>query len=89
VEYPRAGIRSFAFVTGKMLIKGEKEEELVNIFIPSTPNPTTGYFLMLPPDQVWDVNISMEEASKIIISGGLLSTTDLKIFPYRSSHDEK
>jgi uncharacterized membrane protein len=89
VEYPRHGMRSFAFVTGKMRIKGGKDEELVNIFIPSTPNPTTGYMLMLPSDQVWDIDISMEEASKIIISGGLLSTTELKVHPYRPSHDEK
>ncbi|MBN1901262.1 DUF502 domain-containing protein [Candidatus Sumerlaeota bacterium] len=87
VEYPREGIRSFAFVTGKMKIKGEQGKELVNIFIPSTPNPTTGYFLMLPADQVWDVDISIEEVSKIIISGGLLSTDELRIFPYKPPVD--
>jgi len=82
IEYPRRGIRCLAFVTGEMRIEGE-EGYFVNIFLPSTPNPTTGFYLMLPPDQVWDVNLTLEEATKMLISGGILVPKDIHLRPYK------
>ena len=81
VEFPRKGIMSLAFVTGEMKLPGT-DEYLVNLFLPTTPNPTTGFFFMAPPDQVWDVNISMEEAMKMIVSGGIIRPREFEMKPY-------
>ena len=88
VDYPRKGIKCLAFVTGEMPRKKEGEY-LVNIFLPSTPNPTTGFFLMLPPEQVWDVNLTLEQATKMLISGGILVPKEFELKPYHSikGHD--
>ena len=83
VEYPRKGIKCLAFLTGEMKMNGE-DGYLVNIFLPSTPNPTTGFFLMLSPDQVWDANITLEEATKMLISGGIIIPENFKLTPYSS-----
>jgi len=84
VEYPRKGIKCLAFVTGEMRFNEGEERDIVNIFLPSTPNPTTGFFLMLPREQVWDVNITMEQATKMLISGGMLIPETFKLSPYQS-----
>ena len=81
VEFPRKGLMSLAFVTGEMKIPGT-DEYLVNLFLPTTPNPTTGFFFMAPPDQVWDVNLSMEQAMKMIVSGGIIKPGELEMKSY-------
>ncbi|NLN16085.1 MAG: DUF502 domain-containing protein [Firmicutes bacterium] len=75
VEYPRPGMYSLAFVTrqGAPWYQGEGSEELYSIFIPTTPNPTSGYMLLVPREQVEFVDLSVEDALKMIISGGLIS----------------
>ncbi len=88
IEYPRKGIRCFAFVTGQVRPEGQ-DQVFVNIFLPSTPNPTTGFFLMLPKEDVWDVNLTMEEAMKMIISGGILVPPHLELKPYTSLPADK
>lgn len=80
VEYPRKGMLAMAFVTGVMRQPGK--EDLINIFVPSTPNPTTGFFIMLPPEQVWDVNLTIEQGTKIIISGGIICPSEIELKPY-------
>lgn len=75
IEYPRRGIYSYAFVTGPF--KGEVDglqQGLLQIFIPSTPNPTTGYFLLVPESDVLDTGLSVEDAFKTIISAGIATT---------------
>lgn len=78
IEYPRKGVWSYAFMTGRLIsdqLPGLKQndlpERLVKVFIPSTPNPTTGYFLMLPEPDVQQTDLSVEDAFKIIISAGI------------------
>jgi uncharacterized membrane protein len=75
VEYPRKGIHSIGFVTTKT--KGELnkigKEELINVFIPTTPNPTSGYLLIVPQKDVIPLNMSIEDGLKLIISGGIVS----------------
>ncbi len=76
IEYPRKGIYSMAFVTG--LPSGDIQEELhregmINVFVPTTPNPTSGFYLMVPEDESYPLNISVEDAFKLIISGGIVS----------------
>ena len=72
VEYPRKGVWAVGFATkentGEMALKTNKQ--LINIFVPTTPNPTSGFLLMFPIDDVIYLNMSFEEASKFIVSAG-------------------
>ncbi len=75
IEFPMEGHYCFAFVTGVM--KGEvqevSEDPLINVYVPTSPNPTSGYFLLVPERDVVPLDISVEEAMKLIVSGGLYS----------------
>ncbi len=72
VEYPRKGIWCYAFTTGRIdQPKRGLPEGLTKIFIPSTPNPTTGYFLLVPESDLRDTGLSVEDAFKLIISAGI------------------
>ncbi len=75
LEYPRKGIYSLAFVTGitNNDMTSLTKEKMINIFIPTTPNPTSGYFLMVPEKDTIPLKISVETAFKVIISGGILA----------------
>ncbi|SLM50259.1 conserved protein of unknown function [Nitrospira japonica] len=77
IQFPKNGHYCFAFVTG--VTKGEMQEitqdALVHVYVPTSPNPTSGYFLLVPEREVTSVDISVEEAMKLIISGGLYSPT--------------
>jgi len=75
VEYPRPGMYSLAFVTrqGAPWYQGGGSEELYSLFIPTTPNPTSGYMLLVPREQLEFLDMSVEDALKMIISGGLVS----------------
>lgn len=72
VQYPRTGIYVVAFVTSTWRLKDETGEErnFVNVFLPTTPNPTSGLFLMIPEDEVIPFDYTIEEALKLVISGG-------------------
>ena len=78
VEYPRRGMWAIAFITGRT--KGEvqnlTEEETVNIFLPTTPNPTSGFLLFVPKDEVVPLDMTVEEAIKMVISGGIVTPPD-------------
>jgi uncharacterized membrane protein len=73
IQFPKNGHYCFAFVTG--VTKGETttlgQEPLVHVYVPTSPNPTSGYFLLVPEREVTSVDISVEEAMKLIVSGGL------------------
>jgi len=72
VEYPRKGVWAVGFATkentGEMADKTKKK--LINVFVPTTPNPTSGFLLMFPIEDVIYLNMSFEEASKFIVSAG-------------------
>ena len=72
VEYPRKGVWAVGFATkentGEMADKTNKK--LINVFVPTTPNPTSGFLLMFPIEDVIYLNMSFEEASKFIVSAG-------------------
>ena len=72
IEYPRKGVWAVGFATkentGEMAKKTNKK--LVNVFVPTTPNPTSGFLLMFPVEDVIYLNMSFEEASKFIVSAG-------------------
>ncbi|MFH1729867.1 MAG: DUF502 domain-containing protein [Pseudomonadota bacterium] len=75
IEYPRKGIYTMAFVTGV----GSKEMEsklgkkLLSVFVPTTPNPTSGFYLFIPEKDMIDLNITVDVAFKSIISGGIVT----------------
>ena len=72
VEYPRKGVWAVGFATKENTgeIKKRVGEEIINVFIPTTPNPTSGFLLMFPKKEVIYLDLSFEEASKFIVSAG-------------------
>ena len=72
VEYPRKGIWAVGFATkdNEGEISQKTNSELVNVFVPTTPNPTSGFLLMFPMEDVIYLNMSFEDASKFIVSAG-------------------
>jgi len=75
IEYPRAGVYTVAFAMGHVWphLQHKKDVQLVNVFVPTTPNPTSGFYLLVPSHDVTPLNMTMEEAFKMITSGGLIT----------------
>ena len=80
VEYPSEGIYSMGFVTGDGLLELKEKlalaENMVSIFVPTSPSPATGFFIMVPASKVIFLNITLEQAFKMIVSGGVLTPTN-------------
>lgn len=76
VEYPRRGIWTLAFVTGNVTeeIQASMSETMISIFIPTTPNPTSGWYAVVPSSEVTNLSLTVEEAFKIIVSGGIVNS---------------
>lgn len=74
VEYPRRGIWTLAFVTGEgwKVARERLQQDVINIFVPTTPNPTSGFFLMVPRKDIIELDIPVDEGLKMIISAGVL-----------------
>ena len=73
-EYPRKGIYSIGFITSTIedgKYHNQSGRKLVSIFVPTTPNPTSGYYIMLPEEDIQELSISVEDAFRIIMSAGL------------------
>lgn len=71
VEHFKPGVWSIAFVTGEVT-DGKSGERLLRLFIPTAPNPTTGFMIMLTPDKVRDLPWTVQEAMNAVISGGII-----------------
>jgi len=80
IEYPRAGVYTVGFAMGRAWahLEEKKHAQLVNVFVPTTPNPTSGFFLLVPIAEVTPLNMTMEEALKLITSSGLITPEDNK-----------
>ena len=78
VEYPRRGIWAIAFITGRTEgeVQNITEEECINIFLPTTPNPTSGFLLFVPKKDLVSLSMTVEEAIKMVISGGIVTPPD-------------
>ena len=78
LQYPRKDVWAVGFATKENSgeIKSKTNKDLVNVFVPTTPNPTSGFLLMFPIDEVIYLNMTFEEASKFIVSAG---TSDTKV----------
>jgi len=74
VEYPRKGIYSIGFVTGvsRGEVQNRTPEKVLNVFVPTTPNPTSGYYLLVPEGDAVPLQISVEQAFKLIMSAGMV-----------------
>jgi uncharacterized membrane protein len=75
VEYPRKGAWTMGFLTGRTIdqVAGASGQRLVNVFVPTTPNPTSGFLLFVPEADVRRVSMSVEEAIKLVISTGIVT----------------
>ena len=82
VEYPRRDLWTIAFITGEPYPEVKRklnDNTLLSIYVPTTPNPTSGFFLYVPKKDVIFLNISVEEALKLILSTGIINPNDPKI----------
>ena len=81
IQYPSKGIWVIAFQSGDY--RGEAEsiigEETINLFIPTTPNPTSGFFILIPKRDAFELDISVEDAFKLVISAGVVTPNSVKI----------
>ena len=76
IEYPRKGIYSIAFVTGTShrRISEKMAKDFVSVFVPTTPNPTSGMLLFVPREEIVELAMTVEEAIKLVISGGTVAS---------------
>ena len=75
LEYPRRGVWSLGFVTGatKGEVQSTTAEETMSVFVPTTPNPTSGYLLFVPRKELVFMKMSVEQAAKLIVSAGIIT----------------
>ncbi|WP_245693468.1 DUF502 domain-containing protein [Deferrisoma camini] len=80
VEYPRKGIYSIGFVTGvsRGEVQNRTPQKVLNVFVPTTPNPTSGYYLLVPEEDAVPLQISVEQAFKLIMSAGMVGWEPLE-----------
>ncbi|MBC8285404.1 MAG: DUF502 domain-containing protein [Nitrospinae bacterium] len=81
LEFPRRGMLAIGFVTGES--RGEVQqytrEDVLNVFVPTMPNPTSGFLVFAPPDELTEIDMSIEDGIKYVVSGGIVSTEGLKL----------
>ena len=78
MEYPRKGVWSIGFVTGKSQgeVQRVTKQETINVFVPTTPNPTSGYLLFVPKKELIYLNMTVEEGVKLVVSAGIITPPD-------------
>lgn len=81
IEYPRTGVWSIGFVSGTTQgeVQNLTQEEMVNVFIPTTPNPTSGFLLFVPRKDMKTLHMSVEEGIKMVVSGGIITPPDKRL----------
>jgi len=75
IEYPRKGLYAIAFTTGpaRGIVQSATPDVMINCFVPTTPNPTSGFYLLVPEAEIIEVSLTVEEAFKLVMSAGLVS----------------
>jgi uncharacterized membrane protein len=83
IEYPRQGLWTLAFQTGTGVGEAQRKtgREVVNVYVPTTPNPTSGFFLMVPVEDVVELDMSVDDGLKMIISMGVVVPNGTKSEP--------
>lgn len=91
VEYPRPGVWALAFVTGTVNseIDSHLSAPMLGVFVPTTPNPTTGWYAIVPEDEVVNISMSIEDAFKVIISGGIVNPNPSLMVPQTNTSEER
>ena len=81
IQYPSKGIWVIAFQSGNYRGEAEKiiDEKIINLFVPTTPNPTSGFFILVPKKDAFELDISVEDAFKLVISAGVVTPESIKI----------
>ena len=81
IQYPSKGIWVIAFQSGNYRGEAEKiiDEKIINLFVPTTPNPTSGFFILIPKKDAFELDISVEDAFKLVISAGVVTPESIKI----------
>ena len=81
LEFPRRGMLAIGFVTGSA--RGEVQEytreDVLNVFVPTMPNPTSGFLVFAPPEDLTEIDMSIEDGIKYVVSGGIVDTENLKL----------
>jgi uncharacterized membrane protein len=80
VEYPRHGVWTLGFITGTTVgeVQERTSDEVVNVFLPTTPNPTSGFLLFVPRQDIILLEMSIEDGIKMVISGGIVTPPDTR-----------
>ena len=75
IEYPRKGLYALAFTTGpaRGIVQEATPQAMINCFVPTTPNPTSGFYLLVPEEELLEVDLSVEDAFKLVMSAGLVT----------------
>ena len=78
LEYPRRGAYVLGFITGesKGEVQTKTDKSMMNVFVPTTPNPTSGFYILIPEDELVILDMTVEDAFKLIISGGIFSPSE-------------
>ena len=81
IEFPRRGLLAIGFVTGESLgeVQQVTQANMLNVFVPTMPNPTSGFLIFSPPEELTEVSMTIEEGIKYVVSGGLVTPPVLKI----------
>ena len=81
IEFPRRGMLAIGFVTGEA--RGEVQEntfeDVLNVFVPTMPNPTSGFLVFAPPEELTEIDMTIEDGVKYVVSGGIVTKEGLKI----------
>ncbi len=85
IDFPKEGMKSIGFVTAATQYNNDKK--MITVFIPTTPNPTTGFIVFVPEDAVTDTNLTVEEAFKTLFSGGVLTPKDI-LTSFKTSNND-
>lgn len=85
VEYPRRGMWAIAFVTGTIhgQIQSQMKEQMLSVFVPTTPNPTTGWYAVVPEEDVINLSMSVEDAFKVLVSAGIVNPNPSILVPQK------
>ena len=83
IQYPREGIYALAFTTGAAqgVVQEATEKRMINCFLPTTPNPTSGFYLLVPEDEVIEADLTVEQAFKLVMSAGLVTPDEVPDTP--------
>ena len=81
IEFPRRGMLAIGFVTGEARGEVQKNtcDNVLNVFVPTMPNPTSGFLVFAPPEELTEIDMSIEDGVKYVVSGGIVTTERLQI----------